>query len=281
MIVLFDYDSLVYGAVHKIASIAEIKEWFREGRTRDWMEKEIMNLSINRLSQMGGKIFFEIEETGIEISGIEYFLTAAKNSYRKKIYPNYKANRRPNKWVNMVRRYLLDMNFAITDDEFEADDLIGDKAKQYGETGCIICSIDKDLKTIPGVHFDYYRPRLLDENGDPQLDENGFRKVAPCRGLDVVTEKEANRFFWKQVIMGDSGDNIKGIPRVGKVKAEKILDSAIDDDFESCAKLAYQEHFNEDWEYHFQLNKELIQIGTIRDSKIKEMLYLQNANGQH
>ena len=31
------------------------------------------------------------------------------------------------------------------------------------------------------------------------------------------------RFFYKQILMGDSADNIKGMPRVGAVRSEKML----------------------------------------------------------
>lgn len=268
MIVLFDYDSLVYGAVYKIASISDIRKWFNEKRSREWMETEITNLSINRLSQMGGRVFLEIEETGIEVLGIEYYLTAAKNSIRKRLYPSYKINRKKNKWVNMVRKEVLSMGFAETHDEYEADDLIKDRAVQLGEKGCIICSIDKDMKQIPGIHFDYYRPRLVDEDGNPQLNENGHRKYSPCRGLDIVTHEEAERFFWKQMLMGDAGDGIKGLKGIGKAKAEKILNTSIDNDYKTTVILAYNEHYSDSVLAEEELIKHwhLLRLGT--DTKL-------------
>jgi 5'-3' exonuclease len=38
-----------------------------------------------------------------------------------------------------------------------------------------------------------------------------------------VTPEEGLRFFYKQILMGDAADNIKGMPRVGVVKSEKML----------------------------------------------------------
>jgi len=38
-----------------------------------------------------------------------------------------------------------------------------------------------------------------------------------------VTPEEGLRFFYKQILMGDSADNIKGMPRVGVVRSEKML----------------------------------------------------------
>ena len=36
----------------------------------------------------------------------------------------------------------------------------------------------------------------------------------------------ADRYFYSQVLTGDTADNYKGCPKVGPVKAEKILDKA-------------------------------------------------------
>ena len=281
-VVLFDYDSMIYKAIWKITQSDDykttdypntglIRKWFREERTREWMEIEIINLTINRLEQMGNTIFKDIEDTGIEIYGIEYFLTSCPNSIRKEQSPIYKANRKPNKWVKMVRKELLRMGFASVDDKWEADDMIKDRAIELGQTSCVICSIDKDLKQISGIHFDYYRPQLNNPDGSPQLDENGFRKVAPCRGLDIVSEKDADKFFWVQMLMGDNGDNIKGIPRLGKEKAKKILSRSRN--YENTVKLVYTSYAKKsgkDWVYvfgeeegikQFELHRLLIGLG--------------------
>lgn len=273
-VVLFDYDSMLYKAVYKVASSVDpadtpdpvypnsfkIRKWFKDGRSREWMEEEIINLSINRLSNMSDGILLEIEETGIEISGVEYFLTYCKNSVRKKASPIYKIKRKKNKWVSMVRTRLIEMDSLFWNDEWEADDLIKDRAIHYGVDKCLICSIDKDMKQIEGVHFDYYRPILKNPDGSRQLDENGFRKVAPCRGLEVVTEKQANDFFWKQMLMGDSGDGIKGIPKIGKVKASKIIEESFD--HERTVLAAYMNYFgNDEGRNQFDLHRLLLGLG--------------------
>ena len=38
-----------------------------------------------------------------------------------------------------------------------------------------------------------------------------------------MTPEEGLRFFYKQILMGDSADNIKGMHRVGEVTATKML----------------------------------------------------------
>jgi len=76
------------------------------------------------------------------------YLTGATN-FRKKIYPEYKANRtapKP-KHLDDLRRWAVEqLNAEVATDGLEADDLLG--INQTEDT--IICSLDKDLLQIPG-----------------------------------------------------------------------------------------------------------------------------------
>lgn len=215
MIALFDYDSLIYKSCYRIVDVAQIREWFDLGRDKAWMREKIIEKSVRRLCDMGDNLFLDLDDVGIRVEHVEYFITAARNSVRKKLDPSYKSHRKPNKWVNKVRRHLLEANFAITSDEYEADDLIYDRAMQLGDEHCLILTMDKDLKQIPGIHFDYYRPTIVDEDGNKQKQ--------PCRGLDIVSPDQAKRFFWYQMLTGDHGDYIKGVPGIGPKRAEKLL----------------------------------------------------------
>lgn len=252
MIVLFDYDSLIYLSCYKVCSISDIKSWFIDGKDREWMEREILDLSINKLNNMTYNVLEAIEETGVQISDVEYYITKVKDCFRRAIYPEYKANRTKRvdpmrKWVSMVRSYLLKSEFAKVHDNFEADDLVADRAKEIGHSKCVICSPDKDLKQIAGIHYSYYK--------HPQKDE--------YEGLDVITEKEAELFLLKQVLMGDSSDNIKGLPNVGNVKADKILQENKENPLQAV-KMAYKHKYddNETAAREFQLNYELVYLGT-------------------
>jgi len=261
--VLFDFDSMVYKSVHKIVDFQKIRSWFTEGKTRDWMETEIMNLSINRLLQMSDGIMIDIEETGINIESVEYFLTACKNSVRKKASTTYKAKRKRNKWVSIVRQHLLQMEGFIFDDEFEADDLIKDRCVELGSDNYVVCSIDKDLKQIEGIHFDYYRPVLKNPDGSVVLDVNGFRKVASCVGLSVVSKEEANKFLAAQMLTGDSCDGVVGLKGIGKVKAGKILKGVNPTDFKEVILAEYVNHFGceEEGQKQFELHLLLLGLG--------------------
>jgi len=266
MIALIDYDSLIYKSVYKVVSIQEIKQFFYQNKSREWIEREIIERSINRLCNIGDGMMTEIEETGIVISHCEYYITP-RHSYRRKLFREYKENRykRINtmlKWVNKVRQYLLDSHFAIVKEGFEADDLIADRVRELG-TDYIIVSIDKDLKQLPGVHFDYYRPT------SKEYDAWGQKVKLPYRGIVIVSEEEARYSFWKQMLTGDGGDNVQGIKGIGPKTAEKILQS----DYEAEVKQVYQEKHKDNWLAEYEKNHFFLYLGTDRNYETISLTY--------
>jgi hypothetical protein len=249
--VLFDFDSLIYKSVYKILSISDIKKLLKAGKSREFIETEIKEQSINRAYQIANDLFTHIEDTGIMIGDIEYYITNAPNSIRRQISPIYKTNRKPNKWVNAIRKYLIEMDFAITHPEFEADDLISDRAKELGENACIILSMDKDLKQIPGIHFNYYRPKVVNEKGE--------KVSGDCVGLSCVSTEEARYSFWLSMLTGDHGDNIKGIKGIGPKKGEAILKGK--HGLRGCVEIEYKRHYGDNWKHEFDTNYRLLGLG--------------------
>ena len=127
------------------------------------------------------------------------FLTGSDN-FRKKIYPEYKANRKDKplpKWLNLCREYLVTEWKATVTEGCEADDLLG--CNQTEDT--VICSIDKDLLQIPGRHFNFVK------------NEEFFQ-----------TEIEGIRHFYHQLLQGDRSDNIPGVAGIGTKKAQRFLE---------------------------------------------------------
>ena len=85
----------------------------------------------------------------------------------------------------------------------EADDVLGYLHYNVWEAdsyGSVICTIDKDLDMIPGMHYNF-------------RDESMYY-IDPTLG---------DRNFWRQMLVGDTVDNIPGCPGVGPAKAEKLL----------------------------------------------------------
>ena len=129
-----------------------------------------------------------------------------KNNYRKEINPEYKANRRggrkPLCFVPALQ-YCKDTFPYRLFERLEADDTIGIIATTDNENDYVIVSEDKDLLTVPGLHWDLNLKKI-------------YR----------IDEEEADFNFFKQALMGDVVDNYKGCPRVGRVSAENILRDA-------------------------------------------------------
>ena len=129
------------------------------------------------------------------------FLTG-KGNFRHEyaVTAGYKENRKDKEkpeHLAVIRQYLIDEWEAVVSDEEEADDLIAIAATQQPS---IIVSIDKDFDQVPGKHFNPNTGKLYD-----------------------VSEEEAVKFLYEQILTGDRADNIMGIKGVGPVKAKKAL----------------------------------------------------------
>lgn len=149
------------------------------------------------------------------------FLTEA-NCFRYNVYDNYKGNRkfRPKPIIFYALLAHLKQHWKFYGIKgFEADDLVS--YYSYTETRkTIICSPDKDvLQQCVGMHYNYQKAAFLH-----------------------TSPEEANLFLWKQVLMGDSTDNIPGIPGVGVKTAENWLKDRTKD-YEGFALKQYVEKF--------------------------------------
>lgn len=125
------------------------------------------------------------------------YLTGRDN-FRRTIDPTYKANRtqeRPKFW-QACRDYLIKKHNAVVIDGFEADDALG--WDQTDKT--VICSIDKDLLMVPGKHYNWVKKEFT-----------------------TVTEDSGMQAFFRQLLVGDTSDNVFGIKGIGPKKAEKAL----------------------------------------------------------
>jgi len=114
-----------------------------------------------------------------------------KDNFRLSLDPDYKANRKDFEkpvLYDVIRTYLIEQWDAVVSEGYEADDACAMAA--HVDEEAVIVSKDKDLLTVPGWHYNPNKPK---------------------EGLKWVTEEEAALFFYKQCLMGDSVDNIKGV----------------------------------------------------------------------
>jgi 5'-3' exonuclease len=82
-------------------------------------------------------------------------------------------------------------NWSVLSEQFNPD-------KEQFPT--VICSIDKDLHQIPGLHYNFVKKE--------------WSQIEPWDGL---------KWFYQQLLIGDSTDGIKGCSGIGPVNSWSIL----------------------------------------------------------
>jgi 5'-3' exonuclease len=259
MIALIDADSLFYLACYLLDDPTNIEKCGLSGKDADTINESLAEIGADRLENMINELLLDItnDENNIEISAVEIYVTHCKNSIRKEISKEYKANRKPNPIVNALRKMYIQKNHAIYSDTLEADDLIAIRAKQLGEYNCIIATMDKDLTQIGGFIYNFYRkPSIKDEEGNAI-------EVFKRKGLSYTTKFQAQKFLAKQMIQGDSGDRVQGLPKYGAVKAEKIIEP-ITNTFGLIKAVVseYKKVYGEDYIEPLQLNFRLLYLGS-------------------
>jgi 5'-3' exonuclease len=166
------------------------------------------------------------------------------NNYRMILYPDYKGHRKPNplktNFVRDLRVTAVEQLDAVPSDGMEADDLLRIWAREALEAGqeAIIVSGDKDLFMIPGKHY-----------------------LIRSSELKIVTEEEAIRNFYEQLLKGDPTDNIPGLPGIGPIKAKMLLaECKTEEELKEKVKSCYQVQYKDAWKDYLLSNGKLIYI---------------------
>lgn len=188
---LIDADVLAY----RFASAAEEETEWHDGI---WTLHANLNEAVANLDS-----FIEEVKENVEADDVRLFLSHSTN-FRKLVWPEYKANRSSKRkpiLLKELRRHMLQNWGAEERTGVEADDLLG--LAGYKRTDRIICTIDKDLRTVEGMHFNWDRA------------EEGILKV---------NTKAAATQFYTQVLTGDAVDHFPGLPGCGPKTASKLLE---------------------------------------------------------
>jgi 5'-3' exonuclease len=187
-----------------------------------------------------------------EICFADKFKSAVRSpiNFRDTLFPDYKRHRKdkpPHQFVPTIRQRMIDNGLAVEAVGMEADDYLRIWQQECVAIGepYIICTIDKDLKCIPGKQYLMHKKKFL-----------------------VVSPEEATRFYYEQLLKGDPTDNIKAIPGCGPVMAENLLkECQTEEEFRTTVMQAYQAAFGPDeWEKELILTGHLITLRkTIND----------------
>lgn len=152
-----------------------------------------------------------------------------KGNFREQIatLAPYKGNRadveKPVHFAACREWFENHQNSSVTHGQ-EADDAIGiEQTKRGGRA--IIASIDKDLRQLHGPHYEWHKEAKFNINADA-----------------------SDRWFWLQMLMGDSADNIPGIKGIGPAKSDKMLADCATR-YQRAARVgeAYAKQYGETW----------------------------------
>lgn len=159
------------------------------------------------------------------------FLTGSGN-FRKDIatrleYKGHRKDQPKPQYYDEIREYLQNRWQAKMIVGMEADDAMGIMQFSRYRSKSVICSIDKDMKMIPGWHYNFVK-----------------------RMLEYVDRETAHRNFFRQLLTGDMTDNIPGIKGMGPKTAAKLIGDEVDAEklYDIC-KREYRKAYGEnEWQ---------------------------------
>lgn len=154
---------------------------------------------------------------GAKADHLAVVFDAGRKTFRNRIYPEYKANRpeAPEDLIPqfpLVREATVAMGLPCIElADFEADDIIATYAKQAREKKMevVIVSSDKDLMQLIGDGVSMYDGMKQKVIGPEQVIEKFG--VPPEKVHDVLA------------LIGDSSDNVPGVPGVGPKTAAELI----------------------------------------------------------
>jgi len=170
------------------------------------------------------------------------------DNFRNDLYSEYKASKsriksksnRPEWFIDLKSWVVETMEGAVLSENCEADDMVRIwhlELDAVGKPYCVV-TVDKDLDCCYGSH---YNPRT--------------------KQIYHITKEYAMRFYYKQLLMGDSVDNIPGIRGIGPKKADKILEGIQGKlQLKQAVCCAYQEAYGDSGFDHMLLNGKLLHI---------------------
>ncbi len=138
--------------------------------------------------------------------------------HRRELFEEYKVTRKPtpedfppqrDRIVQIVRAMGIPV---IEQERYEADDVLATLAEGFAseQLEVVLVSRDKDLDQLVGDHVVLYDP-MKDEVFDAEA-IRAKRGYGPAQAVEV------------QTLMGDSTDNIPGVPGVGPKKAAALIE---------------------------------------------------------
>ena len=258
MIGNLDLDLVVY----MLGSVHDNRHWMYKGMK--WNSKKELNIQLKADGVDTNSIPLSVNPSSLKrvkesvvsyVDGIiekvdcEVFgHLSGKSNFRHDIATilPYKGNRvsdKPYHYDN-IRQFLVEYYNAEVSMGYEADDAIG---LNHDPEEDVIITRDKDLNVIPGLHYDWEKDSCF-----------------------YVTEAEANRNFFKQMLTGDTTDNIMGLFGIGpkNVLCKKVDDMEDASDMYQLVLEEYTRRFGNYGITFFKENAKLLWILQKRDCPV-------------
>ena len=193
MTLLIDGDHLAFTAA---CAVEQVVEW----DINVWTTHSFLS-DATKVVETKLKGFIDIAEDKNVVMTFSSYPT-----FRHEIFTEYKINRidkrHPLGLGNVIEEVKNNYE-SVSYPNLEGDDVLGLLSTNNKYDNPVIVSVDKDMKTIPGL--------LL--AGDT---------------LELITRTQADKNFMAMTIAGDATDGVPGIKGLGMVSATKILESAKD-----------------------------------------------------
>ena len=208
-------------------------------------------------------IMFKIlEEEQADHLAVAFDLSAP--TFRHKMFDAYKGTRKPmpeelREQVPLMKEALQTMNIPIlTMEGYEADDILGTVAKRCQSEGIEVSVVsgDRDLLQLADEHIKIRIPKT----------SKGTTNIYDYYPDDVKREYQVTptEFIDVKALMGDTSDNIPGVPSIGEKTATNLIVAygSIENAYAHVAEIkppraqkALMEHYD-----MAQMSKELAQI---------------------
>ena len=144
-------------------------------------------------------------------------------TFRHEIYRDYKGTRKPmpqelREQVPVMKQMLQAMGVCIVEKAgLEADDILGTIAKRGEREGMEVALVsgDRDLLQIATDHIKIRIPKT----------KSGRTEIEDYYAKDVEAKYQVNpvQFIDLKALMGDTADNIPGVPKVGEKTATELM----------------------------------------------------------
>ena len=144
-------------------------------------------------------------------------------TFRHELYKEYKGTRKPmpeelREQVPVMKEVLQAMGVLIMEKAgLEADDILGTIAKRSEKEGMEVSLVsgDRDLLQIASEHIKIRIPKT----------KGGKTEIEDYYAADVEKAYQVNpiQFIDLKALMGDTADNIPGVPKVGEKTATELM----------------------------------------------------------